>query len=179
MITTKTIGTVSLGGPLFFRLPDLISSNLPLVMVCLPFLLLTNTLFAATSSQTIAIRKPDFQTPMVALEQYAEAILLKKVGFFPLGAEKCPGCFALGLLQTDLTARVKRGRSHRRRRLATSFGPQDYPLRGVVQGSIGRESHTRRPGTISDVYINISPFYGMAPATGRDTASAAAATPNG
>ena len=79
MITTKTIGTVSLGGPPFFRLPELIWSNLPLVMVCLPFLLVTNTLFAATSSQTIAIRKPDFQTPMVALEQYAEAILLKKV----------------------------------------------------------------------------------------------------
>ena len=37
----------------------------------------------------------------------------------------------------------------------------------------------REGPTTADVYIDISPFYGMAPATGRDTASAAAATPNG
>lgn len=49
------------------------------MLVYLTFLLVTNTLFAATSSQTIAIRKPDYQTPMAALEQYAKAILLKKV----------------------------------------------------------------------------------------------------
>lgn len=79
MITAKTIVTGGLGRLPFSRLPELIWSNLPLVMVYLTFLLVTNTLFAATSSQTIAIRKPDFQTPMVALEQYAEAILLKKV----------------------------------------------------------------------------------------------------
>ena len=68
-----------MGRRVFFRLPALIWSNLALVVVYLTFLLMSNALFAATSSQTIAIRKPDFQTPMVALEQYAEAILLKKV----------------------------------------------------------------------------------------------------
>ena len=79
MITTKTIGAGRLGRRMFFRLSELIWSNLALVVVYLTFLLMSNALFAATSSQTIAIRKPDFQIPMVALERYAEAILLKKV----------------------------------------------------------------------------------------------------
>ena len=38
--------------------------------------------------------------------------------------------------------------------------------RGAVSSSqIGRESHIREGPTIADVYIDISPFYGMAPAT--------------
>ena len=79
MITTKTIGADSLGWHLFLRLPALIWSKLPIILVYLTFLLVTETLFAATSNQTIAIRKPAYQTPMAALEQYAKAILLKKV----------------------------------------------------------------------------------------------------
>jgi hypothetical protein len=79
MITTKTIGADSLGWHLFFRLPALIWSKLPLALVYLTVLFVTNTVFAATSNQTIAIRKPAYQTPMAALEQYAKAILLKKV----------------------------------------------------------------------------------------------------
>ena len=68
-----------MGWHLFFRLPALIWSKLPLALVYVTFLLVANTLFAATSNQTITIRKPTFQTPMAALEQYAKAILLKKV----------------------------------------------------------------------------------------------------
>ncbi len=79
MITTKTIGADSLGWHLFFRLPALIWSKLPLALVYFTFLLVANTLSAATSSQIITIRKPAYQTPMAALEQYAKAILLKKV----------------------------------------------------------------------------------------------------
>ena len=79
MVTTKTIGAGRLGRHLFFRLLELIWSNLPLIIVYLTLLLVTKTLFAATSSQTIAISNSDFQTPMSALEQYAKAILLKKV----------------------------------------------------------------------------------------------------
>ena len=41
---------------------------------------------------------------------------------------------------------MKRGRSHRRRRLATSFGSRGDRLRALAsQGSIRRESHTLRP----------------------------------
>ena len=79
MITTKTIGADNLGWHLFFRLPALIWSKLPLALVYFTLLLLANTLSAATSNQIITIRKPAYQTPMAALEQYAKAILLKKV----------------------------------------------------------------------------------------------------
>ena len=68
-----------MGWHLFFRLLELIRSKLPLALVYLTFLLVTNTLFAATLNQTIAIRKPAYQIPMAALEQYATAILFKKV----------------------------------------------------------------------------------------------------
>lgn len=78
-MVTKKIGANSMGWHLFFRLPALIWSKLPLALVYVTFLLVANTLFAATSNQTITIRKPTFQTPMAALEQYAKAILLKKV----------------------------------------------------------------------------------------------------
>ena len=78
-MVTKKIGANSLGWHLFFRLPALIWSKLPLALVYVTFLLAGNTLFAATSNQTITIRKPAYQTPMAALEQYAKAILLKKV----------------------------------------------------------------------------------------------------
>ena len=72
---------------------------------------------------------------------------------------------ALGLLQSDLTARVKRGRSHRRRRLATSFGPHvDHPS-GHGHGGLSDARVIREGPTTADVYIDISPFYGMAPAT--------------
>ena len=79
MITIKTKGADRFCRHLFFRSPELNWPSLPLVLVYLTFLLVTNTLFAATSNQTIAIRKPDYQTPIAALEQYAKAILLKKV----------------------------------------------------------------------------------------------------
>ena len=39
--------------------------------------------------------------------------VLKNRYLFDHGAEKSPGCFALGQLRPDLTARVKRGRSNR------------------------------------------------------------------
>ena len=41
-----------------------------------------------------------------------------------------------------------------------------------------RESYAKAP-TTADVYIDISPFYGMAPATVSGYRSAAAVTPNG
>ena len=60
---------------------------------------------------------------------------------------------------------MKRGRSHRRRRLATSFGPHvDHPS-GHGHGGLSDARVKREGPTIADVYIDISPFYGMAPAT--------------
>ena len=91
--------------------------------------------------------------------------------FLPPLVRMRPGCFALGLLQTDLTARVKRGRSHRRRRLATSFGSRGEgdPPSGFLglwrPGGLSDARVIREGPTIADVYIDISPFYGMAPAT--------------
>ena len=75
-----------------------------------------------------------------------------------------PGCFALGLLQSDLTARVKRGRSHRRLRLATFFGSRE-DLKTLRPSDLSDARVIREGPTIADVYIDISPFYRMAPAT--------------
>ena len=50
------------------------------------------------------------------------------------------------IIYYDWTARVKRGRSHRRRRLATSFGPHVDPLRGMGMGVYRtRESYAKAP----------------------------------
>lgn len=79
MIRVKTTGADTLGRHLFFRRQERVRRTLFLVLACLTFFAVTNAALAATSTQTIAIRKPDYQTPMAALEQYAQAILFKKV----------------------------------------------------------------------------------------------------
>jgi len=79
MIRIKTTGADTLGRHLFFRWQERVLPTLCLLLLCLTFCAVTNASLAATSKQTIAIRKPDYQTPMAALEQYAQAILFKKV----------------------------------------------------------------------------------------------------
>lgn len=64
---------------LFFRLQETVGPKLSLVLACLTFFSVNNFAVAATSTQTITIRKPDYQTPIATLEQYAQAILFKKV----------------------------------------------------------------------------------------------------
>ena len=82
--------------------------------------------------------------PGVALNQ-RRAILLKKQVFLPVGGGDvswlplAPDCS-----KPDLTARVKRGRSHRRRRLATSFGSrEDLNCVPVIYRT--RESYAKAP----------------------------------
>jgi hypothetical protein len=75
----KTTWANILDRQLFFRLRDKIKLRLSWVLVCLTFFATNNVAQATTSTQTITIRKPDFQTPLAALEQYAQSILFKNV----------------------------------------------------------------------------------------------------
>ena len=77
----------------------------------------------------------------------AERFCSKSRFHHPLGRRRVLAASCARLLQSDLTARVKRGRSHRRRRLATSFGPHGDPPTG--NGVLGvyrtRESYAKAP----------------------------------
>jgi hypothetical protein len=75
----KTAGACILDWHLFFYLQEKIKLRLSLVLACLTFFAINNVALAATSSQTITIRKPDYQIPLAALEQYAQSILFKNV----------------------------------------------------------------------------------------------------
>lgn len=75
----KTTGANILNWQLLFRLLEKIKIRLSWVLVCLTFFAINNVALAATSTQTITIRKPDYQTPLAALEQYAQSILFKNV----------------------------------------------------------------------------------------------------
>ena len=84
--------------------------------------------------------------PGVALNR-RRAILLKNRFFLPFWSGEVSVMLCSRLPLSDLTARVKRGRSHRRRRLATSFGPHGDPPTG--NGVLGvyrtRESYAKAP----------------------------------
>jgi hypothetical protein len=75
----KTTWANILDRQLFFRLRDKIKLRLSWVLVCLTFFATNNVAQATTSTQTITIRKPDYQTPLAALEQYAQSILFKNL----------------------------------------------------------------------------------------------------
>ena len=79
MVRIKSTGANTLRQNLFFRIQETVGSRLSLVLACLTFFVVNNVALAATSTQTITILKPDYQTPIATLEQYAQAILFKKV----------------------------------------------------------------------------------------------------
>ena len=115
-----------------------------------------------TTGPTVAAR---FRSPEHrSLSRSLQRLLCRATCHWPLNRNAELGCHCwhggLWPRVCTRTAHVKRGRSNRRSRPATSFGPLgdpcgDHPTGHGHMGSIGCEGHTLRPHHRPDVYIDI------------------------